>query len=339
VPLAAKLVGGLLHFSREEKQWLNVMESNIWSLRYGAIGDDENFRNLAQAEKSVTSVLILSYLNLPARLKKCFAYCAIFPKGKIIRKQYLIELWMANGFFSSDGRLDAEEVGDNVWNELYRRSFFQDIEIDEFDNVTSFTMHNLVTDLAIFVAKDVKYSIRDTGTSWINTINHLSEYRRIIEFTSSDLHQIKSLRTCLIPNQYSDQLSPNVLKCYSLRVLELQLKGELSPSIGDLKHLRYLNLSKSDFEMLPETLCKLWNLQILKLDYCKHIQKLPNSLTDLKSLVKLSFKGCQKLSSLPPQMRKLTSLRCLTSYLVGDERGFLLAELGGCRGTEMKRSN
>jgi len=239
---------------------------------------------------------------------------------------------MANAFISSNGRLDVEDVGDDVWNELYRRSFFQDIETDEFGNLTSFRMHDLVTDLAILVAKDVKCLIGDNRLIYSsNIINHLSDYRRRIELDSIYLQLVKSLRTCLIPNQCSDQLFPKVLKCHSLRVLEFRLRGELSPSIGDLKHLRYMNLSKSDFKTLPEFLCKLWNLQILKLDYCKHLQKLPNSLIDLKSLEKLSFKGSPKLSSLPPHMGKLTSLKGLTSYVVGNERGFLLEELGGMK--------
>lgn len=76
------------------------------------------------------------------------SYCAIFPKDEIIRKQELIEFWMANGFISSNEILDAEDVGDGVWNELYWRSFFQDIETDEFGKIISFHMRDLVHDLA-----------------------------------------------------------------------------------------------------------------------------------------------------------------------------------------------
>ncbi|CAJ1932726.1 unnamed protein product [Sphenostylis stenocarpa] len=39
---------------------------------------------------------------------------------------------MANGFISSNEILDAEDVGDSVWHELYWRSSFQDSETDVF---------------------------------------------------------------------------------------------------------------------------------------------------------------------------------------------------------------
>ncbi|XP_068498999.1 putative disease resistance protein RGA3 isoform X1 [Phaseolus vulgaris] len=322
MPIDVKLLGALLHFSREGKEWLNVKEyvENFERIDHMILG------------YSLRSALVLSYLNLPTRLKKCFAYCAIFSSGETIRKAYLIELWMANGFLSSDGRLDAEDVGDDVWNELYRRSFFQDIERDEFGNLTGFKMHNIVLDFARLVAFDVKF-LTD-GNQLVYSSHRIqppSNYRQKIELNSIQSQKVKSVRAYLISNEGSDELFPKILKCHSLRVLEFRLRGKLSPSIRDLKHLRYLNLSKSDFKTIPEFMCKLWNLQILILDYCKHLQKLPNSLTNLKSLEKLSFKGCHKLSNLPPHIGKLTSLRSLTSYFVDNERGFLLAELGGMK--------
>ncbi|CAJ1931549.1 unnamed protein product [Sphenostylis stenocarpa] len=299
IPLAIKVVGGLLRFKREKEEWLYVMNSNIWKL--------------PQVKNCVTPALILSYLDLTIRLKQCFAYFSMFPKGETIGKQYLIELWMANGFISSSEKLDVEEVGDDVWNELYNRSFFEDIKTDEYGIITSFMMHDLVLEHAILVAKDIIFSPKD-------------EFGLLLDST-----EFQHVRTYLMPDGYSVHFPPGVFKLHYLRVLHLRVRGELSPSIGDLKHLRYLNLSKSDFKTLPDILCKLWNLQILKLDYCKHLQRLPNSLTDLKSLQKLSFKDCHKLSSLPPQMGKLTSLRSLTSYFVGNEREFFLADLGALK--------
>uniref|UniRef100_A0A0R0EV89 Uncharacterized protein n=1 Tax=Glycine max TaxID=3847 RepID=A0A0R0EV89_SOYBN len=237
VPLAAITVGDLLRLKREEREWLYIKESNLWSL--------------PPSENSIMPALRLSYLNLPMKLKQCFAYCAIFPKDDRIEKEHLIELWMANGFISSNE--DVEDVGDGVWRELYWRSFFQDLDSDEFDKVTSFKMHDLIHGLAQFVVEEV---------------------------------------CCITIN----------------------------------------NDVTSNFKSLPESLGKLWNLQTLKLDYCeslqKLLQKLPNSLVRLKALQQLSLNKCFSLSSLPPQMGKLTSLRSLTMYIVGKERGFLLEELG-----------
>uniref|UniRef100_A0A0R0LDT9 Uncharacterized protein n=1 Tax=Glycine max TaxID=3847 RepID=A0A0R0LDT9_SOYBN len=117
-PLVVKTLGGLLRFKREEKEWIFVKDNNLLLLIYN--------------ENSIMLALRLSYLNLPIKLKQCFAFCAIFGKDERIWKQNLIELWMANGFISSNKILDVEDVGDGVWQELYWRSFFQDIEKDGF---------------------------------------------------------------------------------------------------------------------------------------------------------------------------------------------------------------
>ncbi|RDX72819.1 Disease resistance protein RGA2, partial [Mucuna pruriens] len=286
VPLAAKALGGLLRFKRKKNEWLNVKESN--------------FLELSHDENSIISVLRLSYLNLPIKLRQCFAYCAIFPKDHIIERQYLIELWMANGFISSNEILDVEDVGDDVWNELYLRSFFQDIETDEFGKVTHFKMHDLVHDLAQSIAEDVCCVTEDNDvTASARRIHHLSDHRWMSN--SIPLHQVKSSRTYLL--YYGDQLCPHILKldsCYNL-------------------------------QKLPNSLIDLKALQHLSLNNCTSLSSLPNSLIDLKALQHLSLNDCFSLSSLPPRIGKLTSLRNLTKYFVGEERGFLLAELGALK--------
>jgi hypothetical protein len=99
VPLAAIALGSLLRFKREEKQWLFVKESKLWGL---------------QGEDNVMPALRLSYLNLPIKLRQCFSFCALFPKDAIISKQLLIELWMPNGYISSNQmRLGMNYTGDH----------------------------------------------------------------------------------------------------------------------------------------------------------------------------------------------------------------------------------
>jgi Leucine-rich repeat (LRR) protein len=355
VPLAAIALGSLLRFKREEKQWLNVLVSKLWDL---------------QGENSVMPALRLSYLNLSIKLRQCFAFCALFPKDELLNKQILIELWMANGFISSNGMLEAEDIGNELWNELYWRSFFQDIMIDEFGKIIYFKMHDLVHDLAQSISEEVCCITNDNGMpSMSERTRHLSIYRlksfhevlvcscvfkpfitcsrsqvattnircmfdvrRIQDAKTKTLSiwlpDAKSLKTCTMQaGGEDDQLSPYILKCYSLRALDIERIKKLSSSIGHLKYLRYLNLSKSDFQTLPESICKLWNLQIMNLDYCQRLQKLPNDLVHLKALIRLSLRFCRSLSSLPPHIGKMTSLRSLSMYVVGKKKGLLLGEL------------
>ncbi|XP_058776852.1 putative disease resistance protein RGA3 [Vicia villosa] len=311
VPLAEMALGSLLRFKREEIEWLNVKESQLWNL---------------QVEDHVMSALRLSYLNLPVKLRPCFALCALFPKDEIINKKFLITLWMANGFISSNAMMEAEDIGNVVWNELYWRSFFQDIENNSIGEIENFKMHDLVHDLAQSVTEEVNCCITEPNLS--KRIRHLSTYgdRSSVVVGSLQLHGIKTLRTFLM-RRYNCS-PPQVLKCYSLRVLDLQDMKVLPSSICRLKYLRYLNLTNGEFKTLPESLCTLWNLQILKLDYCRSLQRLPYGLVQLKALLYLSLKCCYSLSSLPPHIRKLGSLKTLTRYVVGKKKGFLLAELG-----------
>jgi len=230
--------------------------------------------------------------------------------------------------------LKAEDVGDEVWKELYWRSFFQYTETDESGQTTIFRMHDLVHDLAQSVTQEVCCIIDDNDLpTMFERIRHLSIDRRnsFENVSSIPLHHVKSLKTYMEWNFDvidAGQLSPQVLKCYSLRVLLSNRLHNLSTSIGRLKYLRYLDISEGRFMTLPKSLSKLYNLQVLKLDYCYFLEKFPDSLTRLKCLQHLSLRGCNSLSSFPPHIGKLTSLKTLSKYIVGKKTGFLLEELG-----------
>nr|Q7XA39.1 RecName: Full=Putative disease resistance protein RGA4; AltName: Full=RGA4-blb [Solanum bulbocastanum]AAP45166.1 Putative disease resistance protein RGA4, identical [Solanum bulbocastanum] len=291
VPLAAKTLGGLLRFKREESEWEHVRDNEIWSL--------------PQDESSILPALRLSYHHLPLDLRQCFAYCAVFPKDTKMIKENLITLWMAHGFLLSKGNLELEDVGNEVWNELYLRSFFQEIEAKSGN--TYFKIHDLIHDLAT--------SLFSASASCGN----------IREINVKDYKHTVSIGFAAVVSSYS----PSLLKKFvSLRVLNLSYSKleQLPSSIGDLLHLRYLDLSCNNFRSLPERLCKLQNLQTLDVHNCYSLNCLPKQTSKLSSLRHLVVDGCP-LTSTPPRIGLLTCLKTLGFFIVGSKKGYQLGEL------------
>nr|GEV97108.1 NB-ARC domains-containing protein [Tanacetum cinerariifolium] len=132
LPLALKALGSLLRTKTYEEDWKQLLNNEIW---------------------------ILSYHDLSARMKQLFAYCCLIPKDYVFEKDDLILLWMAEGFLHiSATNKSMERLGEECFQELLSRSFFQHAP----DNESSFVMHDLMNDLATFVAGEF-YSRRTSG--------------------------------------------------------------------------------------------------------------------------------------------------------------------------------
>nr|GFC26110.1 CC-NBS-LRR resistance protein [Tanacetum cinerariifolium] len=108
-------------------------------------------------------------------------------------------------------------------------------------------------------------------------------------------------------------------------------------SVGDLVHLRYLDLSDTDIEVLPKSITKLHQLQTLKL-LCSKFKKFPDGMRNLISLRHLEFED-NVIS--PKDLGQLTSLRTLSFFRVGREKGCQIEELGHLKhlGGKLKVSN
>ncbi|CAL8133080.1 unnamed protein product [Prunus armeniaca] len=107
------------------------------------------------------------------------------------------------------------------------------------------------------------------------------------------------------------------LKC--LRTLNLSGNkiNELPKEIGELIHLRYIDLSGNNhLKELPDTLCNLYNLQTLRLTGCRHLAKLPKAIGKLINLKHLHIKNCYKLKYLPKGIGRLRSLQVLDGFSV-----------------------
>ncbi|XP_028788967.1 putative disease resistance RPP13-like protein 1 [Neltuma alba] len=323
LPLAVKTLAGLLRAKSDKQEWLKVLRSEIWDLQ--------------DHESNILPALRLSYHYLPAHLKRCFAYCSIFPKDYEFEKETLTLLWMAEGLLQQSKRHKrVEEAGYEYFLELASRSFFQQSRRDK----TCFVMHHLVNDLAKFASGTFSVRIEDTNYNEIGErTRHLSH---IIADSSSNLNmndvcKANRLRTFLQIQLFSTSIDlfnnmPNdmLMKLSRLRVLTL-VGGylyNLPDSIGELKHLRYLKVSDTKVIRLPKSVCSLYNLQTLKLIRCCSLMELPTRLHDLVNLRYLDISGTC-LEWMPLHMSKLRNLQKLSDFFLGNQCGSIIGELGG----------
>jgi hypothetical protein len=314
VPLAIKALGNLMWPKEREDQWKAVKQSEIW--------------DLGEEGSRILPALRLSYTNLSPHLKQCFAYCAIFPKDHVMEREELIALWMANGFISCSGEMDLHFMGIEIFNELVGRSFLQEVEDDGFGNITC-KMHDLMHDLAQSIAVQECYmSTKGDGRLEIpKTVRHVAFYNKVAA-SSSEVLKVLSLRSLLLRKGalWNGWGKFPGRKHRALRLRNV-LVEKLPKSICDLKHLRYLDVSGSEFKTLPESITSLQNLQTLDLRYCRELIQLPKGMKHMKSLVYLDITGCCSLRFMPAGMGQLEGLRKLTLFIVGGENGRRISEL------------
>eukprot|EP00258_Populus_trichocarpa_P029128 XP_024445147.1 putative disease resistance protein RGA4 isoform X2 [Populus trichocarpa] len=280
VPLAIRALGSLMRSKKTVSEWLLVKESEIWDL------PNEGSR--------ILPALSLSYMNLMPPVKHCFAFCSIFPKDYVMEKDLLVALWMANGFISSNGKIDLHDRGEEIFHELVGRSFFQEVKDDGLGNITC-KMHDLIHDLAQYIMNGESYLIEDnTRLSISKTVRHVGAYNT--SWFAPEDKDFKSLHSIILSNLFHSQ--------------------------------PFLDVSGSGIKKLPEPTTSLPNLQTLNLRGCRQLVQLPEDTKHMKSLVYIDIRGCYSLRFMPCGMGELTCLRKLGIFVVGKEDGRGIGELG-----------
>ncbi|KAL2952617.1 hypothetical protein AAZX31_19G121400 [Glycine max] len=303
VPLAVRTLGSLLFSKFEANEWEYVRDNEIW--------------NLPQNKDDILPALKLSYDFLPSYLRQCFALFSLYPKDYEFNSLEVARLWEALGVLAPPRKNETpEDVAKQYLDELLSRSFLQDF-IDA-GGIYLFEIHDLVHDLALFVAKDECLLVNSHIQNIPENIRHLSfaEYNFIgNSFTSKSV----AVRTIMFPNgaeggSVESLLNTCVSKFKLLRVLDLSNSAceTLPCSIGKLKHLRYFSIEKNRIiKRLPNSICKLQNLQFLDVSGCEELEALPKGLRKLISLRYLEISTKQPV--LPySEIANLISLALLT---------------------------
>ncbi|EEF37064.1 putative disease resistance RPP13-like protein 1 [Ricinus communis] len=317
LPLAAKALGGVLRSKRDTKEWERIFKSLLWEL-----SNDE-----------ILPALRLSYHYLPPHLKRCFAYCAVFPKDYNFSKEELILLWRAEGFIvQPKGSREKEDVGAEYFEDLVSRSFFQKSHLYK----SAFVMHDLINDLAKYVSGEFCFQWENGDSCEVaKRTRHLS-YLRTNHDTSvkfESIYRAKHLRTLRVKwSWWTDRkvkydLLPSLRRLRVLSLFQCDDVVLLPNTIGNLKHLRYLDLSGTSIKRLPDSINSLYNLETLLMYGCQDLIKLPITMSSLISLCHLDIRET-KLQEMPLKMSKLTKLEMLTDFVLGKESGSSIKELG-----------
>ncbi|GLT64866.1 hypothetical protein SLA2020_373310 [Shorea laevis] len=330
LPLAIKTLGGLLRGELNPDKWVKVLKSEMWELPEG--------------RSHILPALRLSYHHLPAHLKKCFVYCAIFPKDHEFCKDDLILLWMAEGFVKQqqNGARQIKDMGDQYFCDLISRGLFQ----QSSNNQSYFVMHDLVHDLAEYVAGETCCNLENMIESEKMEVS-FEKARHASCFTDGVLYskiswflqKPNNLRTFLVLSPDYEQFSVDEFYQELIKRLRcprvLSLKGwkisDPPNSIEKLKHLRYIDLSYSALKSLPSSVSSLVYLQTLKLYRCKQISELPVGIVDLVDLHHLDIRGTDSLQKMPPLMGNLKNLLMLPKFIVGESDGLRLKELSNLK--------
>ncbi|PVH37186.1 hypothetical protein PAHAL_6G266100 [Panicum hallii] len=292
LPLALKIMGGLMSSKQQARDWETIADTN---LGHTNSGKDE-----------IISILKLSYKQLTSEMKQCFAFCAVFPKDHEMDKETLIQLWTANGFIQEDGTDDLEQKGEFIFDYLVWRSFLQHVKIvkasrywhglkQESDGCK---MHDLAKDVANESSNIFQYSRETRGLLFI---------KGAIPF-----------RTLLMPSMSYQDLMES--KLGSLRALCCYCYDPsiIPTNFTNTVRLRYLDLSWSRIFRLPSSVCTLYHLESLKLNYCSKLRH-------------INLLECGSLVRMPSKLSLLHNLRTLTTFVVDTEDGCGIEELQDMR--------
>lgn len=321
-------MGNLLRSKRTVREWQRILDSEMWKVE--------------EIGKGLLSPLLLSYNDLPSNsmVKRCFSYCAIFPKDYNIRKEELITLWMAQSYLNAEEDEEMEITGEEYFNILATRSFFQEFVKDDDDNIMSCKMHDIVHDFAQLVSREEclwleinsrKESVMNCfgekvrhlglnfegGASFPMSIPGLNRLRSLLIYDTSPYNP--SLNNSILPELFSKLacLRALVIRQWFSPLDDKNFIREIPENVGKLIHLKYLNLSELCIERLPETLCELYKLQKLAVRWRPNLRELPVGIGKLMNMRSLLNGQTDKLKYMPMGISRLTSLRTLEKFVVG----------------------
>ncbi|GLJ20225.1 hypothetical protein SUGI_0367050 [Cryptomeria japonica] len=295
-------------------------------------------------------ILKLSYDSLPPHLKPCFVYLSFFPEDEEIDSQYLINLWVGEGYVAQEEYQDKLDIGWSYLCQLHSLCLIDRVG-DIYDQVGKrFKLHDLLLDLVISIAKESQcaFSVEESFKI-CPTVQASSRCRRILMgkksiadgdvdvMASSQAYSASRIRTLSLTQNRGIQNIPALLLSGSrvLRVLDLSCTdiSTLPDCVGNLKLLTVLNLSSTKIVEVPECVKNIKSHIFLDISYCSNLKGFPVWIGELNCLKHLNMAVIMDAKfdgQMPRGMSKLVSLQAFkigtSNKLSVDENEFFRLE-------------
>ncbi|CAN6202986.1 unnamed protein product [Urochloa humidicola] len=278
VPLAIITMASLL-VGKSRREWSEVSNSTSFPDKDNGQVDRTNW------------ILCLSYYDLPCHLRTCLLYVSAFPEDYTIDKNSLIWMWIAEDFVHKKPNIGLFEVGEGYFNDLVNRSMIQAVESESKGIINGCRVHDMVLDLLRSLSHEQNFVtiLLDNDEGTINSARRLAHQKSTMDFHLDNHKGMQKLRS-FIAYGYCDNKEILFQSFKLLRVLDLENvfmeSWHNAKHIGNLLHLRYLGLKRTNMLELPEEIGSLKLLQTLDLleesDSCI---ELPLSVGQLTQLV------------------------------------------------------
>ncbi|XP_031281404.1 putative disease resistance protein At1g63350 [Pistacia vera] len=245
----------------------------------------------ADMESSVFQVLRFSYDSLrDDKHKNCFLYCSLFPEDHMIRKDELIDLWIAEGILRNYGLDDTRDAGEFIIRSLKHACLLEMVG-DSDDYVK---MHDVLRDMALWLAlvKENKIfvfenqeSIKKHGIATWKEAVRISLWGRSVKLFSETPFCPRLLTFVVRQTSVETFPSPFFQSMHAMKVLDLSKNWYLTtlPAMLEMINLQYLNLSDTDIEELPIMASSLTKLRFLLLDGTRKLKAIPEGVISILS--------------------------------------------------------
>ncbi|BBG92555.1 Disease resistance protein CC-NBS-LRR class family [Prunus dulcis] len=280
LPLVIIVLAGVLARKNSIREWVRVYE-NVREYINRGIGHEEEYEGVSQ-------VLALSYDDLPPDF-----FVAAEGIARVFSRQQRHSLGET-----------MEDIARDWLSELVERCLVQVGTSGSTGTIKGCRIHDLVRDMCLLRAKEesflqIKYSLQENTSSMAAEATQLGKIRRLAIYLDKNADMLVSSRDETNGHDFK------VLRVLKVEGLQVITRVELPSEIGNMVHLRFLSVKRSEIKRFPPSLGNLVCLQTLDfrvLIYASMV--IPNVIKKMKQLrhlylpKKYRAKGKLELSTL-----------------------------------------